>query len=148
MLSLTQEYALRVVYALASHPKDDRVNHEKLSKQAKVPFAYLNKVFKSLRRAGLVEIRRGANGGVRLKKQSHQITLADVIAAIKPMQEYDRCHSAKSNGRKHHCSLHAQLASAQQAAWSVFISKTFQDLASDYKECQLPILARRGRTKQ
>lgn len=56
-----------------------------------VPASYLVKVLQNLTRAGLLRSIRGPGGGVRLARSPKEIRLWDVLAAVGPMTEYERC---------------------------------------------------------
>src|SRR5690606_24753909 len=56
----------------------------------KVPSAYLAKVLQSMRRAGLINSRRGVGGGVTLANDPSQISLLEVIDAVEPLKRQDR----------------------------------------------------------
>jgi Rrf2 family protein len=51
-----------------------------------VPGAYLAKVLQSLRRAGLINSRRGVGGGVKLARSPKKINLLEVINAVEPLE--------------------------------------------------------------
>lgn len=48
-----------------------------IANEYKIPRAYLEKIAQELRRAGLLESRRGAGGGYRLKKED--VSVSDII---------------------------------------------------------------------
>lgn len=56
-----------------------------------VPASYLVKVLQNLTRAGLLRSVRGPGGGVRLARLAREIRLWDVLAAVGPVSEYERC---------------------------------------------------------
>ncbi|SBT88452.1 transcriptional regulator, BadM/Rrf2 family [Streptomyces sp. DI166] len=47
-----------------------------------IPHKFLESILGDLRRAGLVDSRRGGNGGYRLARDASEITVADVIRAV------------------------------------------------------------------
>jgi Rrf2 family protein len=47
-----------------------------------IPHKFLEGILGDLRRAGLVDSRRGGNGGYRLARDASAITVADVIRAV------------------------------------------------------------------
>ncbi|MFN0118810.1 MAG: RrF2 family transcriptional regulator [Elusimicrobiota bacterium] len=53
-----------------------------IGKSAKVPPAYLAKIFQALVRAGIVTSHRGPHGGFLLKKDPRKISLLDVVNAV------------------------------------------------------------------
>ena len=85
MFSQTVEYALRAMVQLASQAPNASTTKQIASK-TKVPSAYLAKVLQSMRRAGLVNSRRGVGGGVSLARPAARISLLDVIDAVEPLK--------------------------------------------------------------
>ncbi|MEM7697323.1 MAG: Rrf2 family transcriptional regulator [Verrucomicrobiota bacterium] len=82
-LPLKTEYACQVLAQLAKTPGpngmrqvDDLATAEGLSPN------YSVQILTSLRQAGLVESRRGKNGGYLLARHPQEITLADIAKAI------------------------------------------------------------------
>ena len=57
----------------------------------------LRRLLKSLERQGLVEIRQGKGGGVRLSRSPSSITLADIYAAVETDAEIFAYHEAEPN---------------------------------------------------
>lgn len=85
MFSQTVEYALRAMVQLAAEPSDVAATKD-IAAKAKIPSAYLAKVFQAMRRDGLIHARRGVGGGVTLAKPANKITLLDVIEAVEPLK--------------------------------------------------------------
>ena len=65
MFSRTVEYALRAVVHLADQAPAARTT-DQIAAATLVPKAYLSKVIQGLRRAGLLQSKRGLGGGVAL----------------------------------------------------------------------------------
>jgi Rrf2 family protein len=81
-VSAKTDYALRAALELASAPDEKPVKGERISKAQAIPLRFLENILMQLRHAGLVESRRGADGGYRLARPASEVTLADVIRAI------------------------------------------------------------------
>ena len=81
-VSAKTDYAIRAALELAAAPDDKPVKGERISKAQAIPLRFLENILMQLRHAGLVESRRGADGGYRLARPASEITLADVIRAI------------------------------------------------------------------
>jgi len=56
-----------------------------------IPKNFLIKILKQLERAGLLKLKRGVSGGVKLAKKPKDITLYDVIVAIEKVIALNRC---------------------------------------------------------
>jgi Rrf2 family protein len=81
-VSAKTDYALRAVVELASTDGDAPVKGERLATSQAIPLRFLENILLQLRHAGLIESRRGADGGYRLARPPSEIALADVIRAI------------------------------------------------------------------
>src|ERR687893_54586 len=81
-VSAKTDYALRAAVELAAAAGDGPVKGERLAPSQSIPLRFLENILLQLRHAGLVESRRGADGGYRLARPAAEITLADVIRAI------------------------------------------------------------------
>ena len=81
-VSAKTDYALRAVVELAAADGDAPVKGERLATSQAIPLRFLENILLQLRHAGLVDSRRGAEGGYRLAKPAAEIALADVIRAI------------------------------------------------------------------
>jgi Rrf2 family protein len=80
-VSAKTDYALRAAVELAAGDGGP-IKGERLATSQTIPLRFLENILLQLRHAGIVESRRGAEGGYRLAKPAAEITLADVIRAI------------------------------------------------------------------
>jgi Rrf2 family protein len=81
-VSAKTDYALRAAVELAAAPDGAQVKGERLATSQSIPLRFLENILLQLRHAGIVESRRGADGGYRLARPAAEISLADVIRAI------------------------------------------------------------------
>ena len=82
-VSAKTDYALRAAVELAAAAPDGApVKGERLATSQSIPLRFLENILLQLRHAGIVESRRGADGGYRLARPAGEVTLADVIRAI------------------------------------------------------------------
>jgi len=81
-VSAKTDYALRAALELAAAPDDKPVKGERIATAQAIPLRFLENILMQLRHAGLVDSRRGAEGGYRLARPATEVTLADVIRAI------------------------------------------------------------------
>src|SRR5919204_2094585 len=82
MFSTRAEYGVRVMVELARRNDDDPVSLTDIAAADELPLAYLEHLVARLRKAGLVESRRGARGGYRLARPAPDITMAEVVDAL------------------------------------------------------------------
>jgi Rrf2 family protein len=76
------DYAVRAAVELAAVGTGDPVKAEQIAEAQSIPLNFLENILAELRRAGIVESRRGAAGGYLLARPAEEITVADVIRAV------------------------------------------------------------------
>lgn len=83
MLSFSQTtgYAILALGCIESG-EGRRVQSEEIQACSGVPMPYLRKILHSLGKAGLVETKRGQQGGFLLARPADQMTLMDVVEAV------------------------------------------------------------------
>jgi Rrf2 family protein len=81
-VSAKTDYAIRAAVELAAAPDDKPVKGERIATAQAIPLRFLENILMQLRHAGLVDSRRGADGGYKLARPASEVTLADVIRAI------------------------------------------------------------------
>ena len=87
MFSTKAEYGVRVMAHLARQERGtggrvDPVSLGSIAEAEGLPLAYLEHLVQRLRRAGLVESRRGAHGGYSLARPAQRISMAEVVLAL------------------------------------------------------------------
>ena len=85
-VSAKVDYAVRAAVELAAAQGGDDparpVKAEALARAQGIPLKFLENILQGLRQAGLVDSRRGPEGGHLLARPAAEIALADVIRAI------------------------------------------------------------------
>jgi len=76
------DYAVRAAVELAASGEGGPVKAEQISEAQGIPLNFLENILAELRRAGIVESRRGAAGGYLLARPAAEVSLADVIRAV------------------------------------------------------------------
>lgn len=129
LISPTAEYALRAMVAIAQADPEPLVTSA-MAASTKVPPGYLPKVLQTLRKAGLVESKRGLNGGFNLARSSEGISILDVINAVDPLKRIERCPLGLKQHATHLCPLHRRLDEAIAVAERSFGLTTMAELLS------------------
>ena len=81
-VSAKGEYALRALLDLAQHGGHGLRPIQEVAARQGIPQRYLEQVLLQLRRAGLLEARRGSAGGYRLRRPTDQVTVGEVLRAV------------------------------------------------------------------
>jgi Rrf2 family protein len=83
MFSSKSEYGVRVMVELARRTGNGSVvSLAEIAERNQMPLAYLEHLVARLRKAGLVDSRRGARGGYLLARPAGEITMAEIIQAL------------------------------------------------------------------
>lgn len=80
-LTTKGRYAVTAMMDLALHAKLDRIALVDIADRQNISQAYLEQLFRSLRKANLVKSVRGSKGGYLLAKSDKEISLADILIA-------------------------------------------------------------------
>lgn len=81
-ISARGEYAIRAVLDLALRHGRGLVPIQEIAVRQRIPQRYLEQVLLALKRAGLLESKRGASGGYHLTKSPDEITVGAVLRAV------------------------------------------------------------------
>jgi Rrf2 family protein len=107
MFSTKAEYGVRVMAHLARSGGDSPISLGTIADSEGLPLAYLEHLVQRLRKAGLVESRRGAHGGYTLAREAADISMAEVVRALEGEIAPIECITADADGvlvcsREHH----------------------------------------------
>ncbi len=81
-ISARADYALRALCVLATAEQDVVVKAAQIAEAQAIPRTFLDQILTDLRRAGMVESRRGPDGGHKLARPPYAITVADVVRVV------------------------------------------------------------------
>lgn len=98
MFSTKAEYGVRVMVHLARHGEGATIPLGSIADAEGLPLAYLEHLVQRLRRAELVESRRGAHGGYTLARSPEDITMAEVVQALEGEIAPIECITADADG--------------------------------------------------
>ncbi len=98
IFSTKAEYGVRVMVELARRGGDQPVPLAEIADHEGLPLAYLEHLVARLRRADLIESRRGAHGGYLLARGPEQITMAEVVEALEGTIAPIECISSTPGG--------------------------------------------------
>jgi Rrf2 family protein len=82
MFSTKAEYGVRVMVELARRAGESPIPLAEIAEHDGLPLAYLEHLVARLRKAGLVDSRRGSRGGYLLARSPTEITMAEVVEAL------------------------------------------------------------------
>lgn len=134
MFSLTIEYAMRAVLALASGDGTPMTTR-RIAEVMKVPQSYLSKVLQSLVKAGLVYSTRGLKGGFVLVSRPEEISMLDIMDAVSPIKRIESCPLDLEGHSSDLCPLHRRLDAAMGLVQDAFRETTLAEVLSDENPC-------------
>jgi Rrf2 family protein len=86
-ISQKLEYACRALVQLAkTHDGKTLTRLDQLAQREAVSANFLVQILNDIRRAGLIDSRRGASGGYMLSRPAENITLRQIVDAVEPSQ--------------------------------------------------------------
>lgn len=137
-ISTKGRYGLEAIVDLAIHSSKGHVNLKSISERCGMSEAYILQIFLVLRRAGVINSIRGAQGGYVLSKDPSLITVADVLIPLEgPLAPVD----CIIEGTKHPCSYYENCTTRELWESIMFsLNKvtnaiTIADLVECYRNC-------------
>ena len=134
MFSLTIEYAMRAMVALAAGNGQSMTTRQ-IADTMKVPQSYLSKVLQSLVRAGLVYSTRGLKGGFVLARGPEELNMMQILNAVSPYKRIETCPLDMDEHSSDLCPLHRRLDAAMGMVQDAFEGTTLAELLSDDNPC-------------
>jgi Rrf2 family protein len=98
MFSTKAEYGVRVMVELARGVDGEPVPLAEIAARGGLPLAYLEHLVARLRKAGLVDSRRGSRGGYMLARPAGEITAAEIVEALEGSIAPIECISQAPDG--------------------------------------------------
>lgn len=91
MLSTKGKYGLRAVIDLALHYDESAVSLTAIAERQKISISYLEQLVAKLKKAGIVNSIRGAQGGYVLARPIGEISVGDVLRALEGNLDPIKC---------------------------------------------------------
>src|SRR5580765_3872730 len=134
MLSKKSQYAFQALMYLADKSKEQPVLIAEISKKKKIPLKFLENILLELKKAGILESKKGKGGGYYFAKNPKDVPLAMIIRLIDgpiallpcvSLYFYERCRNCDEK----HCGLHEVMIQVRDANLKILEKKTISDLA-------------------
>ncbi len=130
-LSQKCQYAVRAILELAKRYGQGPVTASEIASSQVIPQRFLEVILNELKPTGLIQSRRGVQGGYFLAGQPKGITIGQVIRLIDGPLEPVRCvgdHNKPSCPLRDRCALIELWTAARKAVEEVYDGTNFQDL--------------------
>jgi len=89
-------YATLALFDIAFHSDGKPTQVRKIAERQDIPGRFLEQIFQDLKRAELVDGKRGRSGGYFLRRPAAEISIADIVAATDGPIEGQFCQLAES----------------------------------------------------
>src|SRR5512136_2347991 len=80
-LSTKSRYGLRALFDIAYNSGNLPVQIQDISRRQEISPRYLEQIFQSLKKAGILKSKRGPQGGYYLSRKPEHITVRDILIA-------------------------------------------------------------------
>lgn len=90
-LSTKGQYALEALLDLQLHAANGQESLGNIARRRGISEHYLEQIFSTLRKAGIVDSFRGAQGGYRLQREPQSITVGEVLRALEGVLSPVKC---------------------------------------------------------
>ncbi len=130
-VSLRATYGILAAVDLALHSGDHPVQARGIAHRQSIPARFLEQVLHAMKKAGIVESLRGAQGGYLLAKKPSGISVADILEALDgPLTATDGMRERAQRRRAKPEALLSQVwAQLHQAERTVLEAITVEELA-------------------
>ncbi len=134
MLSKKSQYAFKALMYLAQNNDKGPVLIAEISKKKKIPLKFLENILLELKKAGVLESKKGKGGGYYFAVSPSEVPMAKVIRlldgpiALLPcvsLNFYERCKNCDEKS----CGLHDMMVLVRDATLRVLEKKTVADIA-------------------
>jgi Rrf2 family protein len=127
--SRTSDYGLRAALEVARAPQGTLVTRHAIARATDAPASVLAQSLAGLVRAGILDGQAGPGGGYRLARPAGSITIYDIVAAIDPNHQEQRCVlRERACSWEGACPFHAFLAQAQDRFIETLRGQTLADV--------------------
>lgn len=133
MLSKKTQYAFRALTYLADNYGKGPVLISSISTEKKIPLKFLENILNELKKADLLESKKGKGGGYSLKVSPRKINLATVIRVVNgpiallpcvSLNFYEKCEDCDEEN----CGLRKMMTITRDATLKILEKKTLHDL--------------------
>ena len=134
MLSSKAQYAFRALTYLVHHYDKGPVLISEIAESKHIPLKFLENILLQLKKADILDSKKGKGGGYFLKAHPSQTTVANVIRIVNgpismlpcvSLYFYQKCKNCDETN----CGLHGIMEDVRDATLGVLEHRTLQDLA-------------------
>jgi Rrf2 family protein len=133
MLSKKSQYAFKALGYLTGKYNQGPVLISEISRKKKIPLKFLENILLELKKAGILDSKKGKGGGYFLKKDPAKVKVAQIIRLVNgpiamlpcvSLYFYERC----KNCNEKQCGLHDMMIEVRDASLHILERRTLKDL--------------------
>lgn len=135
MLSKKSQYAFKALIYLTEKYKQGPVLIAEISKKKKIPLKFLENILLELKKADILDSKKGKGGGYFLKKDPAKVKVADIVRLVNgpiamlpcvSLYFYERC----KNCDEKQCGLHDLMIQVRDASLNILENRSLKDLTT------------------
>jgi Rrf2 family protein len=135
MLSNKAQYAFRALTYLVDKYNQGPVLISDIAEKKKIPLKFLENILLELKKAGILDSKKGKGGGYYIREHPSKTSVAAVVRIVNgpisllpcvSLYFYQRCDNCDEGN----CGLHDVMASVRDATLNILEHRTLEDLAS------------------
>ena len=133
MLSKKSQYAFKALIYLSEKYKEGPVLISEIASKKKIPLKFLESILLELKKADILDSKKGKGGGYFLKQKPAKVKVSTIIRLINgpiamlpcvSLYFYERC----KNCNEKHCGLHDMMIEVRDATLQIVENRTLKDL--------------------
>ncbi len=98
LVTQKKQYALRAIFELAKQPGNAPVKAFEIAEAQAIPLRFLEVILGQLKRAGIVNSKRGYAGGYTLTRPADRICVGDIFRVLDQVDKAEACMACASKG--------------------------------------------------
>jgi len=131
LVTQKKQYALRAIFELAKQQGEEPIKSSMIAEAQAIPLRFLEVIMGQLKRAGLVDSKRGFSGGYTLTQPPDKICVGDIFRVLDKEDNAEACMACASKGNcpfLGDCAFMELWDQAQRAMDAVYDRTTIQNL--------------------
>lgn len=134
MLSMKTQYAFKALMYMAQQEKDRPILIAEIADQKTIPIKFLENILLQLKKAGILDSRKGKGGGYLFAKNPREVKLATVMRLMDgpisllpcvSLYFYTKCKNCDES----YCGLNKVMIQVRDASLAILENKTVADIA-------------------
>ncbi|QQV01335.1 MULTISPECIES: RrF2 family transcriptional regulator [Chryseobacterium] len=135
MLSKKSQYAFKALSYLVEKRNEGPILISEIADAKKIPLKFLENILLQLKKADILESKKGKGGGYFFRENPEKVNLARIIRLVNgpiallpcvSLNFYEKCENCTED----HCGLHDVLIEVRDASLKILEEKTLLDLVN------------------